>query len=288
MTLPDPPSPDAPPTGLDAATAAWETPVVADVPPEEALLLDIEGFAGPLDLLLALARTHKIDLAHISILALVDQYLAFIAEAKKVNLEIAADYLVMAAWLAFLKSRLLLPKEKGDAETMSGEEIAARLQFRLQRLDAMRQAAAQLLTRKRLGLDIFPRGAPEAVRTVRETTYTAEIYDLLKAYADQRRRTIKRVHVVKRRTVWSIKDARRRLETLFGASNGGWFQLDMFIDQYLPAPQPGVDMGRTMLASSFGATLEMAREGMIELRQDTPFAPIYMRRKEAVAQTKEG
>ncbi len=288
MTLPDPPSPNESATGLDAAAAAWEAPVVVDVPPEDALLLDIEGFAGPLDLLLALARTHKIDLAHISILALVDQYLAFIAEAKKVNLEIAADYLVMAAWLAFLKSRLLLPKEKGDAETMSGEEIAARLQFRLQRLDAMRQAAAQLLTRKRLGLDIFPRGAPETVRTVRETTYTAEIFDLLKAYADQRRRTIKRVHVVKRRTVWSIKDARRRLETLVGASNGGWFQLDLFIDQYLPAPQPGVDMGRTMLASSFGATLEMAREGMIELRQDMPFAPIYMRRKESAPQTKEG
>ena len=283
MTPPDQPASDESASALAAAAAAWEAPVAADVRPEQALSVDIDGFSGPLDLLLALARTHKIDLARLSILPLVDQYLAFIAEAKKLNLEIAADYLVMAAWLAFLKSRLLLPKEKDDAETMSGEEIAARLQFRLLRLDAMRTAAARLLTRKRLGLDIFPRGAPEAVRTVRETTYTAEIYDLLKAYADQRRRTIKRVHVVKRRTVWSINDARRRLETLVGASNGGWLQLDMFLEQYLPSPQPGVDMGRTVLASSFGATLEMAREGMIELRQDAPFAPIYMRRKEAGA-----
>ena len=166
--------------------------------------------------------------------------------------------------------------------------MAARLAFRLQRLDAMRQASAQLLTRKRLGHDVFGRGAPEVVRTVRETTYTAEIYDLLKAYADQRRRTIKRVHVVKRRTVWSIKEARRRLETMIGESAGGWLQLDLFFHQFMPTPQPGVarpsiDMSRTVLASSFGASLEMAREGVIDLRQEAPFAPIFMRRKEADA-----
>ncbi len=280
MSEPDQPSPENSASALDAAAAAWEAPAV-DARPEEALVVDIDGFSGPLDLLLALARTHKIDIACLSLLPLVDQYLAFIAEAKKLNLEIAADYLVMAAWLTFLKSRLLLPKEKDEAGNLSAEEMEARLAFRLMRLDAMRTAAGQLMTRKRLGLDIFPRGAPEAVRTIRETTYTAEIFDLLKAYADQRRRTIKRVHVVKKRTVWSIKDARRRLEALVGQSTGGWVQLDMFLEQYLPAPQPGSDVGRTVLASSFGATLELAREGYIEIRQEAPFAPIYMRRKQA-------
>lgn len=275
------PTPDEGTRALDAV-AAWEAPAV-EARPEEALVIDIDGFSGPLDLLLALARTHKIDIARLSLLPLVDQYLAFIVEAKKLNLEIAADYLVMAAWLTFLKSRLLLPKEKDEQGDISAEEMEARLAFRLMRLDAMRTAAGQLMTRKRLGLDIFPRGEPEAVRTVRETTWTAEIFDLLKAYGDQRRRTIKRVHVVKKRTVWSIKDARRRLEVLVGQSTGGWVQLDMFLEQYLPAPQPGSDVGRTVLASSFGATLELAREGFIEIRQEAPFTPIYMRRKQAGA-----
>src|SRR5262245_8911734 len=268
--------PDGP---VNPDAAAWEGPAPADALPDEAMLVDIEGFSGPLDLLLALARTHKIDLARLSILALVDQYLAFIAEARRINLEIAADYLVMAAWLAFLKSRLLLPKDKDDQAGPSGEEMAARLAFRLQRLEAMRQVAAQLMKRSRLGIHVFGRGSPEAVRTVRETVYTAQIYDLLKAYADQRRRTIKRVHVVKQRVVWSIKDARRRLERLVGGGAVDWVQLDMFLEQYVMPPEPGPGVGRSVLASSFGATLEMAREGMIEIRQDAPFAPIYMRRK---------
>ena len=248
-----------------------------EVRPEEALLVDIEGFSGPLDLLLALARTHKIDLAQISILALVDQYLAFIAEARKLNLEVAADYLVMAAWLAFLKSRLLLPKEKSGDDGPSGDELKAILHFRLQRLDAMRRVAAQMMTRKRLGQDVFYRGHPEVVRTVRETVWTAEIYDLLKAYADQRRRTIKRVHVVKKRMVWSIKEARSQLERLVGRSAGEWVQLDLFLNEYLP-PEPAPALSRSVLASSFGATLEMAREGLIELRQEQLFGPIHMRR----------
>ena len=132
---------DTPPDSVASATsdASWDAPPTADTRADQALLVDIDGFAGPLDLLLALARMHKIDLARISILALVEQYLAFIAEARKVNLEVAGDYLVMAAWLAFLKSRLLLPKEKTDGPELSGEEMAARLAFRLQRLDAMRR-----------------------------------------------------------------------------------------------------------------------------------------------------
>ncbi len=251
-----------------------------EVAPGEAFIVDLDGFEGPLDLLLALARIQKVDMARISVSALVNQYLVYIQEAQRLRLEVAADYLVMAAWLAFLKSRLLLPREATD-DGPSGEELAARLAFRLMRLEAMRNAAAQLLTRKRLGRDVFPRGMPEGVKTIRTREHTAEIYDLLKAYADQRlRTTVKRAHVVKRRTVWSIKDARQRLETLLGRSTGSWLQLDFFLEQYLPGPE----LGRTALASSFGATLEMAREGKIEIRQAGPFAPIYLRRKEAGAE----
>ena len=186
----------------------------------------------------------------------------------------------MAAWLAYLKSKLLIPREKEDPQTQSAEEMAQRLAFRLLRLEAMRTAAARLMTRKRLGRDVFTRGSPESVRTTKETTWTAQVYDLLKAYADQRRRTVRVVHVVKARRVWSIKDARMRLEKLVGASAGDWAQLDLFIEQYMPHGEEE----RTALASSFGATLEMAREGLIELRQDEPFAPIYMRKKEPGAE----
>lgn len=266
----------------DAATSGneegpgWEAPGLDDVPGiEDAFIVDVEGFEGPLDLLLALARTQKVDISKIAILPLVEQYLDFIAKAQSLKLEIAADYLVMAAWLAYLKSKLLIPREKEDPQTQSAEEMAQRLAFRLMRLEAMRTAAARLMTRKRLGRDVFVRGAPETVRTVKETTWTAQVYDLLKAYAEQRRRTIKVVHVVRARKVWSIKDARQRLERLVGATAGDWTQLDLFLEQYLPQGEEE----RTALASSFGATLEMAREGLVELRQDEPFAPIYMRKR---------
>lgn len=266
----------------DAATSGneegpgWEAPGLDDVPGiEDAFIVDVEGFEGPLDLLLALARTQKVDISRIAILPLVEQYLDFIAKAQSLKLEIAADYLVMAAWLAYLKSKLLIPREKEDPQTQSAEEMAQRLAFRLMRLEAMRTAAARLMTRKRLGRDVFVRGAPETVRTVKETTWTAQVYDLLKAYAEQRRRTIKVVHVVRARKVWSIKDARQRLERLVGATAGDWTQLDLFLEQYLPQGEEE----RTALASSFGATLEMAREGLVELRQDEPFAPIYMRKR---------
>jgi segregation and condensation protein A len=262
---------------------AWEeTAGLEERSAGETLNVDVEGFEGPLDLLLALARTQKVDLSRISVLALAEQYLVFIAEAQRIRLELAADYLVMAAWLAFLKSRLLLPREEKTSDEPSATELAAQLAFRLQRLDAMREAAAQLYTRKRLGHDIFARGMPEGVKTIRERQYSAEIYDLIKAYAEQRKRTtVKRAHVVKRRIVWSIKDARQRLQNLVGATpTGSWVQLDFFLEQYLPAPE----LGRTALASSFGATLEMAREGLIEIRQEAPYAPIYMRRREAGAE----
>ena len=273
----------APETAAPAgAIEAWEETGIGERAAGETLLVDVAGFEGPLDLLLALARTQKVDLAHISVLALAEQYLGYIAEARKLRLELAADYLVMAAWLAFLKSRLLLPKAEKTDEQATPDELAARLAFRLMRLDAMRTAAARLFTRKRLGRDVFARGMPEGVKTIRERQFTAEIFDLMKAYADQRKRTtVRRAHVVKRRPVWSIKDARQRLERLVGTSAAGdWLQLDLFIGEFLPAPE----LGRTALASSFGATLEMAREGLIEIRQTAPFAPIYMRRREAGAE----
>ncbi|HEX2843568.1 ScpA family protein [Hyphomicrobium sp.] len=259
----------------------WEAPD-RDLAPaaSEALIVDVAGFEGPLDLLLALARTHKVDISKISILGLVDQYLAYISEAQRLKIEIAADYLVMAAWLTFLKSRLILPREKENTDEPSADEMAQRLAFRLMRLDAMRRAIGELMTRKRLGRDVFHRGMPEQVSTVSEVRWTAEIYDLLKAYSDLRRRTIKVTHVVKARRVWSIKQARTKLETLVGQAIGDWVELDACLRTYLAT----VEEDKTVLASSFGATLEMAREGVVELRQDEPFSPIYMRRCEAGAE----
>lgn len=257
---------------------AWEEPVVeSPVDSADALIVDVAGYEGPLDLLLALARTQKVDLSKISVLALADQYLAFIGEAQRLKLEVAADYLVMAAWLAFLKSRLLLPREAAPEGQVSAEELARRLSFRLMRLEAMRDAAAQLMNRMRLGRDVFQRGMPEGTKTIRETAHTATIYDLLHAYAEQRRRTIKVGHVVKARPVWSIKDARERLERLMGdvQSSAEWVAFEQFLEKIL-VPVAAED-GRTVVASSFGATLEMAREGRVEIRQDAPFAPIYMR-----------
>jgi segregation and condensation protein A len=261
----------------------WEAAEDA-VAANEALVVSLDGFEGPLDVLLALARTQKVDLAKISVLALADQYLLFIAEARRMRLELAADYLVMAAWLAYLKSKLLLPRETGSDDQPSGDELAARLAFRLRRLEAMRSAAATLMTRKRLGRDIFARGMPEGVRTIRVRQYTGVIYDLLKAYAEQRRRATKRVHVVPRRLVWSIKDARQRLEALIGElpaeTRGQWQQLEKYLEQYVSNPE----IARTAVASSFGAALEMAREGLVEISQAEPFAPIYVRKREAGAE----
>src|SRR6476646_10784265 len=219
---------------------AWEAAEDA-VGTEEALVVSLDGFEGPLDVLRALARTQKVDLAKISVLALADQYLLFIAEARKLRLELAADYLVMAAWLAYLKSKLLLPREEVADGQPSGDELAARLAFRLKRLEAMRNAAAVLMTRKRLGRDIFARGMPEGMRTIRVRQYTGVIYDLLKAYAEQRRRTTKRVHVVHKRTVWSIKEARQRLEALVGQLTSEWMALSKYLEQYLGSP----DVART-------------------------------------------
>ncbi|MCK5574248.1 MAG: segregation/condensation protein A, partial [Sphingomonadales bacterium] len=190
----------------------------SDIDEAERLVLNLEGFEGPLDLLLTLARAQKVDMMQIAILPLVEQYLAFVSEARRLRLEMAADYLVMAAWLAFLKSRFLLPAEPSEEGEPSGEELAAILAFRLQRLDAMRDAAAQLMTRKRLGRDVFGRGAPEPIQVTRTSVYEAHVYDLLKSYARQRQRNATETLHMEKRTVWSLKEAREELERLIGVA----------------------------------------------------------------------
>ena len=254
----------------DVSADAFEAP-----PRSQTFVVDIDGYEGPLDLLLALVRDHKLDLAQISILDLAQQYLDFIEQARRLRLEIAADYLVMAAWLAFLKSKLLLPAEDGEGEP-TGEELAAQLAHRLRRLEAMRDAGAKLFNRNRLGRDFFARGMPEGIRLVRNSEYDANIYDLLKAYSNQRQRTaIDTIHF-SARPVWSIQDARERLEAILGASLG-WAPIDELIMQFLEDPQ----MKRTVLASSLSASLELTREGLAELRQKKAFAPLYVRKREA-------
>jgi len=243
-----------------------------DRAPEEVLLVALDGFEGPLDLLLSLARKQKIDLTKVSVLALAEQYLSFISQLRQMRLEIAADYLVMAAWLAYLKSRLLLPKEEEKSDEPSGQELAAQLAFRLKRLEAMREAVKQLMSRKKLGFEVFARGMPEGIRTVRSGRYTATVYDLLKAYAEQRRRTTSTPHQAGGRTVWSIGDGRKLLTRLVGPI-AEWAPIEQYLADYLP----NAGEGRSALASTFGATLELTREGYLELRQATPFGPIHVR-----------
>ena len=244
-----------------------------DEPPEIAasdrLTLDIDGWEGPLDLLLTLARTQKVDLAKISILALVEQYLLFIADAKKLKLEIAADYLVMAAWLAYLKSCLLLPREAGADP--SPEELALRLQLRLQRLNAMREAGARLLARDRLGRDVFARGAPEGLRVVRKAAWQAELYDLIAAYGAIRVRTEPAVHIIARRPVMTLEEALVRVERMIG-TRLEWTRIEAFI----PDSEDG-EFRRSALASSFVAALELARQGRLEIDQKAPFSALYVR-----------
>ena len=233
------------------------------------LTLDLDGWEGPLDLLLTLARSQKVDLAKISILALVEQYLVFIHDAKKLKLEIAADYLVMAAWLAYLKSCLLLPKDP-EADP-SPEELAMRLQLRLQRLSAMREAGARLMGRDRLGRDVFLRDAPEGLRVIRNTQWQAELYDLIAAYGSVRARTEPAVHIVSRRPVMTLEEALLRVERLVGTKLE-WTRLEAF----LPETQDG-EYRKSALASSFVAALELARTGKVELDQKAPFAPLWVR-----------
>lgn len=233
------------------------------------LTLDIDGWEGPLDLLLTLARSQKVDLAKISILALVEQYLAFIADAKRLKLEIAADYLVMAAWLAYLKSCLLLPKD--PEQDPSPEELAMRLQLRLQRLSAMREAGARLIGRDRIGRDVFVRGAPEGLRVIRRSAWQAELYDLIAAYGSVRARTEPAVHIVSRRPVMTLEEALLRVERMIG-SRLEWARLESF----LPETQDP-EFRKSALASSFVAALELARKGRVDIDQKAAFGPLFIR-----------
>lgn len=239
-----------------------------------ALVVDVGGFEGPLDLLLALARSQQVDLSKISILALADQYLAFIERARDLKIEIAADYLVMAAWLAYLKSRLLLPEPPADEEP-SAADLAADLAQRLQHLEAIRQAGARLMTRHRLTHDFFARGMPEVIGEAPPSGYTATLYDLLHAYSLQRQRQALSTVTLPKRNVWTLAEARETLQRLIGVA-GEWTQLDMFLIQYVVEPS----MRATVFASSFSATLELVREGHIEIQQEAAFSPIWLRRRD--------
>ena len=236
--------------------------------PDE-LNLTLDGWEGPLDLLLTLARAQKVDLAQISILELVEQYLTYLAEARALKLEIAADYLVMAAWLAYLKSCLLLPKD--PEQDPSPEQIALRLQLRLQQLDAMREAGARLLGRDRIGRDVFLRGAPEGLRLIRQSAWQVRGFDLFAAYGVVRARTQPAMHVVHARSVMTLEEAIERVSKMIGVA------LDWtFLESFLPQTEDP-QFRRSCLASSFLAALELARRGRLDIAQDEPFAPIKLK-----------
>lgn len=242
-----------------------------DVPAREAdtLTLTLDGWEGPLDLLLMLARAQKVDLREISILALVEQYLVFIEDARALRLEIAADYLVMAAWLAYLKSCLLLPKEV-EADP-SPEELALRLQLRLQRLDAMREAGGRLMGRDRIGREVFLRGSPEGLQMIRKAAWQDDIYDLMAAYGAVQARTQPVMHMVRRRPVLTLDQAIAQLEKMLGVRMD-WTRLEDFLPD---TPDP--TYRRSVLASSFVASLELARIGRVEIAQDETFGPLMLR-----------
>lgn len=240
----------------------------------EALIVDVGAFEGPLDLLLTLSRTQKVDLRQISILALAQQYLAFVEQAKALRLELAADYLVMAAWLAFLKSRLLLPPDPREAGP-SGEELAAHLAFQLERLAAMREAAAQLMARDQLGRDFFARGITEDVQRVRRISYTATLLDLMQGYARIRTKDDFRPFVLDRDRVYTMEQALERMRGLIGFA-GDWSDLTTWLPE---GWQVDPVMRRSATAATFAASLELAKAGKIELRQGETFAPIQIRKK---------
>jgi len=276
--------------GTDRSQAAstpmdklWQESDAERASHEPALVIDVAGFEGPLDLLLYLARNQKVDLSRISVLALAEQYLQFIERARRIRIELAADYLVMAAWLAYLKSKLLIPQQVKD-DGPSGEEMAATLAFRLKRLEAMRQVADGLVNRNRLGRDIFARGAPEHIPDRQQSAYDANLYDLLSAYAALRQRHAITQVTIERRNVWSLTDARELLTQMIG-DIVDWTALEQYLLRYLASPAERV----TAVASAFAASLELVREGKLEIRQDGAFQPIYMRRgpKHATLQVEE-
>ncbi len=241
----------------------------------EALIVDVDGFEGPLDLLLMLSRTQKVDLRKISVLQLAEQYLGFVARAQSLRIELAADYLVMAAWLAFLKSRLLLPPEPGEAGP-SAEDLAAHLAFQLERLSAMREAAARLMARDQLGRDFFARGVPEDIVRHTKVSYQATLLDLMRAYARTRTRDEFRPYAFDRQNVYTMEDALERMRTLLGYA-GEWSDLSSFLpDGWDASPA----RRRSATAAHFAAILELAKRGQVQIKQGETFAPLMIRRKE--------
>ena len=244
-------------------------------PEADDLVLRLASYEGPIDLLLEQARQQKVDLTQISILALADQYLAFVEQARSLRLELAADYLVMAAWLAYLKSRLLLPEPPRDDEP-SGAAMAEALAFQLRRLEAMRQAGQSLMRRPRLGIDIFPRGKPEPTGVHHRTIPQVTLYELLRAYADQTRRRERVADKlrIEASQLYSTDDALQRLTGMLGNVTG-WATLASFLPGSLDDPL----VARSAVAAMLSASLELAKGGQVELRQDAPFAPVYLRRR---------
>jgi segregation and condensation protein A len=263
-------------------SAEWFDVTLPPTPDDEVLYVDVDGYEGPLDLLLDLARRQKVDLTQISVLALAEQYLSFIETVREKRIEIAADYLVMAAWLAYLKSRLIVPQAGSDEEP-TGEMMAALLQFRLKRLEAMRRAAQQLMRRPRLGLAVYARGEPEPIVMQRRSLWDATLFDLLKAYATQRERGLGNDYAPVVRTVWSLQEAREILQRLIGESLD-WVPLDAYLAEYLATP----DSRATVMASSFASSLELVRQGEVELRQTLAFGPLLMRRRRNVGRSPGG
>jgi len=248
---------------------------VSDRLAAESLIVDVDGFEGPLDVLLTLSRTQKVDLRKISVLELAQQYLAFVERAKQLRIELAADYLVMAAWLAFLKSRLLLPPDP-EEQGPSGEELAAHLAFQLERLQAMREHAAKLMARDQMGRDFFARGIPEDVQRVKTVTYTATLLDLMQGYARIRTKDEFRPYTMDREAVFTLEQALERMRPLIGFA-GTWTD----ISTYLPEDFTGDPARlRSATASTFAASLELVKEGRAEIRQTETFAPIQLRRKD--------
>ena len=282
-TGPGPGSGDGSSSGNDSGDgeAPFDAPVRADASEAatgdadiDALIVNLDGYEGPLDVLLDLARTQKVDIRKISMAALVDQYLQFVAAAKQRNLELAADYLVMASWLAYLKSKLLLPAAEEDGDEPTADEMAARLAFQLQRLEAMRNAVEALQALPKLGVDMFPRGAPEGVRVARTPDWQASLYDLLRAYTTQRIATVDRDYHVHAPKVYSIEMARMRLARILGAIPE-WTELRSLTRvENVDAPEVSI------IASAFNAALEFAKNGRIELRQLGAFEPIYIRARQ--------
>jgi segregation and condensation protein A len=249
----------------------FEQPMGRMLGPGAEFVVDLDGYEGPIDVLLTLAREQKVDLTQISILQLADQYLAFIAAARQLKLEIAADYLVMAAWLAYLKSRLLLPEPQSDDEP-SGADLATALTYQLQRLEAMQQAGARLMARPLLGRDVFRRGAPEGIPILRHKVYHLTLFDLLKAYGEGRARVESAILHIEPAELYSMDDALPWMQEYLGRMPE-WRSLASFLP---PNLRVGL-IGRSAIAAAFAASLELVREGRLQLRQDETFGPIYLR-----------